>query len=101
EAAAFRADPAAHPLPSGEDPFAAAARGAAALSRLATAHPGGRILVVAHNTLLRLVLCRLLGIPEGDYRRRLPVLRNDAVTELRVADGEAALMSFNVPVTAR
>jgi probable phosphoglycerate mutase len=98
EAAAFRSDPVAHPFPSGENPAAAGGRGAAALTRLAAAHPAGRVLVVAHNTLLRLVLCRLLGIPEGDYRRRLPGLRNDAVTELRFLGGQAALMSYNVPV---
>ncbi|MEW1720433.1 histidine phosphatase family protein [Streptomyces sp. NPDC093109] len=93
----FRRDPAAHPLPGGEDPGAAAARGTAALLRLADRHPGGRVLVVAHNTLLRLVLCRLLSIPASEYRRVLPRMVNCAVTELRVTAGRAALMSYNVP----
>ncbi|MFJ1747582.1 histidine phosphatase family protein [Streptomyces sp. NPDC088116] len=97
EVAAFRRDPAAHPLPGGEDPKAAAGRGAAALLRLADLHPGRRVLVVAHNTLFRLVLCRLLGIPESEYRRVFPGLRNCAVTELRVSDGQVSLMSYNVP----
>lgn len=98
--AAFLRDPAAHPLPGGEDPAAAAARGVAALLRLADRHPGGRVLVVAHGTLLRLVLCRLLSIPPSEYRRVFPAPLNCAVTELRMADGQAALMSYNVP-TAR
>lgn len=97
EAAAFVEDPAAHPLPGGEDPVAAAGRGAGALLRLAAGGPGHRVLVVAHNTLFRLVLCRLLGLPERDYRRVFPGLRNCAVTELRVASGQASLMAYNVP----
>lgn len=97
-AEAFRADPVAHPFPGAEDPLAAAARGAAALRRIATAHPGQRVLVVAHNTLFRLVLCELLGIPVSEYRRVFPRLRNAAITELRIADDEfAALLSLNVP----
>ncbi|MFJ4976960.1 histidine phosphatase family protein [Streptomyces coeruleorubidus] len=97
-AAAFRADPVAHPFPGAEDPTAAAARGAGALRRIATAHPGGRVLVVAHNTLLRLVLCTLLSIPAGEYRRVFPRLRNAAISELRMnPDGSAALLSLNVP----
>ncbi|MFI5757252.1 histidine phosphatase family protein [Streptomyces sp. NPDC051569] len=97
ETTAFLRDPAAHPLPAGEDPPAAAARGADALLRLAATHPGRRVLVVAHNTLFRLVLCRLLGIPGREYRRVFPGLRNCAITELRVSAGQVALMSFNVP----
>ncbi|ALV35674.1 histidine phosphatase family protein [Streptomyces sp. CdTB01] len=96
-AAAFRADPAAHPFPGAEDPAAAAGRGAAALRRIAAAHDGERVLVVAHNTLLRLVLCRLLSIPLGEYRRVFPQLRNAAVTELRADAGHVGLISLNVP----
>jgi len=96
-AEAFRADPVAHPFPESEDPTAAAARGAAALHRIAAAHSGGRVLVVAHNTLLRLVLCRTLSIPLGEYRRVFPRLRNAAVSELRVGGGAVALLSLNVP----
>ncbi|MCX4823083.1 histidine phosphatase family protein [Streptomyces sp. NBC_01142] len=98
-AAAFRADPAANPFPDAEDPRAAAARGSSALRRIAAAHEGERVLVVAHNTLLRLVLCELLGIPLGDYRRVFPQLRNTAVSELRLSEGgrRAALLSLNLP----
>ncbi|WP_458243771.1 histidine phosphatase family protein [Streptomyces sp. MAI_2237] len=96
-AAAFRADPVAHPFPGAEDPAAAAGRGAAALRRIAAAHDGERVLVVAHNTLLRLVLCRLLSIPLGEYRRVFPRLRNAAVTELRADADHVGLISLNVP----
>ncbi|MGZ0237443.1 histidine phosphatase family protein, partial [Streptomyces sp. CPS1] len=53
--------------------------------------------VVAHNTLLRLVLCALLGIPLSEYRRVLPRLLNAAVTEIRVDGDRTALLSLNVP----
>ncbi|MBL1080682.1 histidine phosphatase family protein [Streptomyces actinomycinicus] len=96
-AEAFRTDPVAHPFPGAEDPRAAAERGTAALRRIAAAHPGGRVLVVAHNTLLRLVLCSLLGIPLAEYRRVLPRLRNAAVTEVRIGAEHTALLSLNVP----
>lgn len=97
-AEAFRTDPVAHPFPRSENPAAAAERGAAALRRIAAAHPGERVLVVAHNTLLRLVLCTLLSIPAGRYRSVFPRLRNAAISELLVkSDGSAALLSLNVP----
>lgn len=97
-AKAFRADPVAHPFPAAESPVAAAERGAAALRRIAAAHLGERVLVVAHNTLFRLVLCTLLSIPAGEYRRVFPKLRNVAISELRMrTDGSAALLSLNVP----
>ncbi|MGW6889252.1 histidine phosphatase family protein [Streptomyces chartreusis] len=97
-AEAFRTDPVANPFPRAEDPSAAAERGAAALRRIAAAHPGERVLVVAHNTLLRLVLCTLLSIPAGEYRRVFPRLRNAAISELLLkSDGSAALLSLNVP----
>ncbi|MFI0511743.1 putative phosphoglycerate mutase [Streptomyces canus] len=97
-AEAFRADPVAYPFPGAEDPTAAAERGTEALRRIAAARPGERVLVVAHNTLLRLTLCALLSIPLGEYRRVFPRLRNAAITELRLdAHGSAALLSLNVP----
>ncbi len=99
-AEAYRADPVTNPFPGAEDPRVAAARGTAALRRIAEGHPGQQVLVVAHNTLLRLVLCELLSIPLGSYRRAFPELRNAAVSELRLEPegGEGgALLSLNVP----
>ncbi|WAZ21727.1 histidine phosphatase family protein [Streptomyces cinnabarinus] len=97
-AQAFREDPVSNPFPGAEDPRSAAHRGAIALRRIAIAHQGERVLVVAHNTLLRLVLCTLLKIPAQNYRRVLPRLRNTAITEVRMnSEGAAALMSLNVP----
>lgn len=63
------------------------------------------MLVVAHNTLLRLGLCALLGLPIAHYRQVFPRLDNAAVIEIAVpVDGQstpASLLSLNVPVTDR
>ncbi|ARZ72465.1 MULTISPECIES: histidine phosphatase family protein [Streptomyces] len=100
ELAAFLDDPVAHHLPGGEDPAAAAARAVACLTETARDLPGGRVLVVAHSTLLRLALCALLGIPLSRYRAVFPALENGALTELRLREGQASLLRLNAPVTA-
>lgn len=98
QVAAFRADPVDAPFPGAEDPRKAAARGAAALRHVAAAHPGERVLVVAHNTLLRLTLCELLGIPLPRYRQVFPKVLNCALTELEIDGTETGLLAYNVPV---
>ncbi|MFE0172929.1 histidine phosphatase family protein [Streptomyces sp. NPDC059002] len=97
ELAAFLRDPVAHHLPGGEDPRAAAERAGDCLTDLAAAFPEGRVLVVAHSTLVRLLLCRQLGIPLADYRRVFPALHNGALTELRLREGQMSLLRFNAP----
>ncbi|RAY16702.1 histidine phosphatase family protein [Actinomadura craniellae] len=107
QAAAFRADPVGGAFPGAEDFRLAAKRGTAALRRIAAGAPGGRVLVVAHNTLLRLVLCESLGVPLEDYRRVFPLVRNCSPMELRIDPagdpagdraGDAALLAYNVPL---
>ena len=98
EFAAFGIDPVANHLPGGEDPVAAAERFVSCLHDIADAHPKGRVLVVAHNSVIRLALCRLLGAPLGDYRRLYPAVRNCALTEVRMTGRRPALLKFNVPV---
>jgi probable phosphoglycerate mutase len=101
-AAAVVADPGAHPFPGAEPPAAAAGRAVAALRGVADRHRGSSVLVVAHNTLLRLALCAWLGIPLARYRDVLPRLENAAATRLRVPADPArppALLSLNVPTS--
>lgn len=96
----FTDAPASSPLPGGEAGADAVARAAAVLAGL----DGGEVLVVAHTTLGRLLLCHLLGLPLDDYRRRFPALANGAVTTLRLPPagaelrGAAALLRLNAPV---
>ncbi|PRX98462.1 histidine phosphatase family protein [Allonocardiopsis opalescens] len=93
----FDTDPVAHPFPGAEPPEAAAERAVACLDELARG--GGSVLVVAHGTLLRLVLCTVLGLPLREYRRLFPEVRNTAVTELRWHDRHhVGLLAFNAKV---
>jgi broad specificity phosphatase PhoE len=98
--AAFEADPAANPLPGGEDPYVATDRFVAALRDISAAHPSGRVLVVAHTTTIRLTLCRLIGVPLAEYRRLFPYLDNCALTELRMGAGRVAMLQYNCPMGA-
>ncbi|MFJ5864994.1 histidine phosphatase family protein [Streptomyces parvus] len=93
----FREDAESGAFPGSEPVARAAARATASLRDLADRHPGGRVLVVAHNTLLRIALCELLGLPLGRYRRIFPRLDNGAVTEIEIRGAETALRSLNVP----
>ena len=96
--AAFRAEPATHHLPGGEDPRHAVDRALASLEDIAAEHPSGRVLVVAHTTLLRLTLCRLIGVALDEYRRLFPFMRNGAVTEIAFGEDRTALLQFNAPL---
>jgi probable phosphoglycerate mutase len=94
----FRVDPAAYPMPGGEDPYKAAHRAVSALRDISASHPQGRVLVVAHNTLIRLTLCSLISIPLARYRTVFPAVRNGALTEIRLDHDSASLLQYNCPL---
>ena len=99
ERVAFERDPVLHHLPDGEDPIEASARGMAALEDIAAALPErGRALVVTHSTLLRLLLCRALGLSLSRYRNVFPRLSNVTGTELGFRNGQVSLLNFNTPL---
>jgi broad specificity phosphatase PhoE len=95
---AFRTDPVANHLPDGEDPVKTADRFTACLHDIAQQHPDGRVLVVTHTTAIRLALCRLIGISLSAYRQLFPFVRNCGLTELRLTNGQTALLEFNTPI---
>ncbi|ADB35639.1 Phosphoglycerate mutase [Kribbella flavida DSM 17836] len=94
---AFELDPVANPFPGGENVAHAADRVHEVFHELARQHQGGKVLVVAHNTLIRLLTCRVLGLELRDYRRLLPALGPAALVRLRWQDGTVGLEAFNVP----
>lgn len=99
----FTDDPVGNPFPEAEDPAQAAQRGRDALLALASDYPGQTLLVVAHNTLLRLSLCRLLGLEVSRYRTLFPRLDNGCLSEIRISgagtlDPAVSLLSLNVPL---
>lgn len=107
---AFADAPWANPPPDSERPAAAerfldALREiVATVTEAAPDRATARVLVVCHNTVLRLALCRLLGVPGSGYRRLLPSPDNTACTEVRaVLSGEGvlsgALVRYNVPIS--
>lgn len=94
---AFTLDPVANPFPGGENVADAAERVQHGFDEIVQRHTGGKVLVVAHNTLIRLLVCRVLGLPVRDYRRLLPALGPAALVRLRQQDGTVGLEAFNVP----
>jgi broad specificity phosphatase PhoE len=59
----------------------------AALLRLAAAHEGGRILVVAHGGTIRAVHAAALGIDVSTYRRSYRVEPNGGLSAVEIEDG--------------
>lgn len=92
---AFLAAPGRNPLPGGERGVDAVARAWPVIEELRYVDAAGPVLVVAHATLLRLLLCRMLGLPLDDYRRRFPSLRNCATTTVELSETGTALLSLN------
>jgi broad specificity phosphatase PhoE len=96
--AAFEADPAAHPLPGGENPRHAAERAISCFREIVRTHSSGRVLVITHNTLMRLALCGLIGVPLSQYRSLFPSIINGALMEIRINGDRTSLLRFNVPL---
>ncbi len=84
-----------HGFPGGEPLHEGADRVLKVFACLSRSHAGETVLVVAHNTLLRLALCRVLGVELGHYRRLMPRVVNGAVSEVRFGENGGALYSFN------
>ncbi len=92
--ARFEMDPVEYHLPGGEHPRAALDRMQAAIRDLRS-EPPARVLVVTHNTVLRLFVSDCLGIPLARYRRLLPVAEHCAITELGVTGDAFAVYRYN------
>lgn len=61
-------DPALYAPPGGESGLTLVARVRPAIDRLIAAHPGETIVLVAHKTVNRLLICSLFNIPLKHYR---------------------------------
>jgi probable phosphoglycerate mutase len=100
-AKAFELDPVGAHFPDGEDPAAAADRVLEAFQPIGSQHQGRKVLVVAHNTLIRLLVCKVLGLELRDYRRLLPTLDPAALVRFRWQDGTVGLEAYNSPAIRR
>jgi broad specificity phosphatase PhoE len=96
-AKAFELNPVRDHFPGGEHPAQAADRGYEVFQEIGRRHEGQKVLVVAHNTLIRLLVCRALGLRLSDYRRLLPALGPAALVRFRWQDGTVGLEAYNIP----
>ena len=94
---AFVANPASSPLPDGESGQAAIERALPALDEIVARHPGGRVLVVGHSTLTRLIIATVTGMDLDRYRSTMPHVGNCTLTILRFNRTDTALLGFNIP----
>lgn len=95
---AFLRAPAENPLPSGERGLDAIARARPVVDDIVAQHREGSALLVLHSTLLRLLLCDLLGIEPNRYRSLFPRVANCAVSTVGIGE-TMALLGLNVPPT--
>jgi len=99
--AAFQSDPVSHHLPGGEDPRDVAQRAVECFKEIEALHPRGRVLVVTHNTLIRVALCQLLGMPLSRYRNVFPTIANAALSEIGWHQGQISLLKFNLSLDTK
>jgi len=64
-------EPAWNPPTGGESAVQVASRASLVMSEIEEKHADGNVLVVAHKSTLRVVLCGLLGLDLGRYRDRI------------------------------
>lgn len=81
---AFIAAPADSALPNGERGADAVNRAFNALFELISVNHAHKVLLVAHSTLGRLMLCGLTGIDLNYYRTKFPKMINGAVTTIEI-----------------
>ena len=94
--AAFQSDPVSYHLPGGENPQDVVHRAIECLNEIEASYPGGRVMVVTHNTLIRVTLCHLLGVPLSKYRTLFPTIDNGALSEIELQNSQASLLRFNL-----
>ena len=95
----FVANPASSPLPDGESGQAAIERVMPALDEIVHRYPGGRVLVVGHSTLTRLIIATVTGMDLDRYRSTMPHVGNCTLTILRFSPTGTALLGFNLPTS--
>jgi probable phosphoglycerate mutase len=83
---AFIDAPADSALPDGERGTDAVKRAFNALFELVSVDRADKVLLVAHSTLGRLMLCGLTGIDLNYYRTKFPKMINGAVTTLEIEE---------------
>jgi len=89
----FHEDAGLHPYAGGENLTQLRDRIAPAIERVAAAHAGGRILIVAHNVVNRCYMAHVLKIPLR-YTRQIPQ-HNTGLNVLKFEGGKAQVLAIN------
>lgn len=90
---AFMADPGTTPYRGGESFLDVQRRAVPAIARIAAAHPGSPVLVVAHNVVNRAYLAAVIGLPIREARG-LPQA-NGGINLIEYRDGQPKLVTLN------
>jgi broad specificity phosphatase PhoE len=91
---AWDADPANLAPPEGESGVHLIERVTPFLADVAQRHQSGNVVVVCHRTVCRLVACHILGVPLGEYRRRVS-MENAALNIFETRDGNWRVVTLN------
>jgi probable phosphoglycerate mutase len=83
----WRMNPAKYPPSGGETAAEVATRGGKVIQELKAAFPAGNVLVVSHETTIRILLCSLLGLNIALYRVRLACPEGSVSQLLSSANG--------------
>jgi probable phosphoglycerate mutase len=94
---AWASDPVTIAPPGGEPGAAVLARAVSGLRDLAGAHPGGRVVVVSHKHVIRLLLAHAGDVPLRAYREKIPVPPG-SLSVLRLNDHGLRVVSGARPV---
>jgi len=92
----YRADPLRNPPPDGETISVVQARGLRAVERALATLDGGRLLIVSHGDLIRSLLCHLLGLELGQYRRLR--VDNGSISAANIRSGSVRVQFVNFVV---
>lgn len=91
---AWGEDPARNGPPGGENAVQLAARVVPAIDDIRRQHGDGRVIVFAHKATIRIVVCALLGIDMGLFRKRIDC-KVGAVTAFEFRDSGPLLRALN------
>jgi broad specificity phosphatase PhoE len=95
--AAYRdwdADPARLAPPEGETGLQLVERLTPFLAELALRHQQGKVVVVCHKTVCRLLACHIMGISPAEYRKRIP-MDNAALNVFETREGKWQVVALN------
>jgi probable phosphoglycerate mutase len=95
ELAKFIEAPADNPLPAGEKGVNAIERAKPVIKEITEKYPKGKVLIVAHSTLIRLLLCKFMNINPNEYRTRFPEIENCALNSLNFEFDQINVIKLN------